>query len=164
MTKFFGLRLTKRNKPCYLDANFLIAYFIPGHEFYDRSRRLMFSLLKARQKMLISCLAFDETLYKIKREKERLTPDNQKRPYKEYADVFDRVLNEIGKLSLIRIIQFQKDLGQSLKDVLYNIRTYNLKPRDAFHYAYMKEYGINKIVTNDGDFAKCIPGIEVVSF
>ena len=164
LTRFFWLRLTKKNKPCYLDANFLIAYFVPGHKFYSGARRLMFSFIKEKRPLLISCLALDETFYKTKVAMEALAPNKARRSFTEFAPLFSRVLDELDKIPQITIIQFRKKPKISIREVLFNIQAYNLKPRDAFHFAHMKDYSTNRIVTNDQDFAKRIPGIEVVSY
>jgi len=164
LTKFFGLRLAKKNKPCYLDANFLIGYFVPGHKYHFGARRLMFSFLKEKRALLISCLALDETFYKTKVAMETLAPNKNRRSFTEFAPLFSQVLDELDKIPRITIIQFRKKLKVSIRDVLFNIQAYNLKPRDAFHFAHMKDYSTNRIATNDQDFTKRIPGIEVISY
>ncbi|MBI5254150.1 MAG: type II toxin-antitoxin system VapC family toxin [Euryarchaeota archaeon] len=34
------------------------------------------------------------------------------------------------------------------------IEKYNLRPRDAFHVAIMKSFGVTEIVSDDSDFEK----------
>jgi predicted nucleic acid-binding protein len=124
----------------------------------------MFSLIKSRQPMLISCLTLDETFYKIKVATEALAPSTPKRPFKDYAGLFSQILDEIEKVRRIKIIQFRRKPAISARDVLSNIRNHNLKPRDAFHYSYMKDYSTNRIVTNDQDFVKIIPAIQTIPY
>lgn len=53
--------------------------------------------------------------------------------------------------------------GETALQALKIMRENGLKPRDAFHAATMKQYGITKIASEDRDFDK-LPGIKRIWF
>jgi len=63
----------------------------------------------------------------------------------------------------MKFIQFEKDLVLGIRNAIDNICIYDLKPHDAFHYAMIRDLGINCIVTKDKDFNK-IKGLKIESF
>jgi len=148
----------------YLDSNFLIAYFVRNHDDHNSSRKLMFKLFEKNKKLFISCLSLDETLYKVKETLEIQIPKNRRKPFKDFYGEFMLIVDSILNNPHIKIVQFEKDLNQGVKNVIENIKNYNLGPRDAFHLALMQDLEIGDIVTkNKKDFEK-IPGIKICSF
>ncbi len=147
----------------YLDANFLTAYFINNHEDHDKSKKLMFTLLKEKAELFISSLTLDETWYKVYETLQRQIPKDQRKPFKEFYINLKAILKSILEFPNTKIIQFENDLIGGVKNALENIRNYNLRPRDAFHYAIMKDCDITLIVTKDKDF-RGIPHIKTISF
>ncbi|MBZ9572092.1 type II toxin-antitoxin system VapC family toxin [Patescibacteria group bacterium] len=148
--------------PVYLDANFLVAYFVKNHSNYKTSRQLFFYLVASKIIMYISNLGLDETLMKIYETYQQQTQKTF--PFNYYADKFENVLKEIVEPSSpFRLIQFS-DPVSGAKKAVSNIKQFNLRPRDAFHHAHMQDLGISQIVTkNKKDFEK-IPGISLISF
>ena len=141
-------------KKLYLDANFLIAYFADNHDDHDSSKILFFNLLKQNCKMYISTLGLDESWYKIWEVLQKDTPRDKRKSFKEFYSEIKQVLNSIEDLSDdIKIIQFEKDLKNGVRQSVENIGTFNMRPRDAFHLSYMQDCGLIAIVTkNKADF------------
>lgn len=164
MKKRIGHLHTSKNDLCYLDANFLIAYFAPNHPDHRPARQRMFELFVEKKMMLISCLALDETFFKVKEVVEFSVPNDRKSSFAEFSSILRHIVDEIEKIRLIRIVQFRKNLVSAVRDALDNMRLYNFRPRDAFHLACMRDFSIGKIVTKDKDFFKKVPGIEVISY
>ena len=147
----------------YLDANFLTAYFVENHQDNYSSRIKMFELLEKNKNLLISCLTLDETWCKVKLTLEKQVPTEKRKPFSEFYGDLKRILDSILDHPLMKIIQFENDLIQGVKNALENIKNYNLRPRDAFHYAMMKDLNVSYIVTKDKDFNK-IDDVDVISY
>jgi len=144
----------------YLDANFLIAYFIPNHIDYAGSRKLFFEFISNQNELFLSNLGIDELLYKIFRASES---KNKTTGFSKYASKFETILKEFKKNpDNFKFIEFKKAIVGA-DNAVANIKNYDLAPRDAFHLAYMQEVGISSIATKDKNFGN-IPGIKVFSY
>lgn len=145
----------------YLDANFLIAYFVNNHEDHNASKVAFFKLLKHNSNLYISTLGLDETWFKIW---EASQPNTKNRkPFKDFYTVLKSVLTQLKSLSNMNIIQFENDFQKGVENSIENIGSFDLRPRDAFHLAYMQDLGINQIITKDKKFDQ-VAGIIVTSF
>jgi predicted nucleic acid-binding protein len=154
----------KTKQSCYLDANFLIAFFLPNHEDEKTSRKKMFDLFAQHENLLVSCLALDETMHKICTVSNNQAPKGQrKKKHRDFYPLYEGMLKYILKNPLMNLIQFENNLEQGLRNAIENIREYDLEPHDAFHYAMMQDLNVNCIVTNDKDFEE-IKGIKIISF
>src|SRR4030042_3039534 len=140
----------------YLDANFLIAYFLDDHNDHNASRLLFFNLLKQNCVTYISTLGLDEAWYKIYEVSQKDIPKEKRKPIKEFYSEIKRILEEIRKLpENIKIIQFENDFESGVRQVIENIGSFNFRPRDAFHLAYMQDLNLQAIVTkNKKEFDK----------
>ncbi len=58
------------------------------------------------------------------------------------------------------VVQFNDSKNGVLK-ALENIKEFKLRPRDAFHLAYMRDKGIKEIITNDKDFLREQENMEI---
>jgi len=124
----------------------------------------MFQLFKKCEFLFISPLALDEIMHKIKTisNKQKLKNQEEKK-HKDFCQFYGRIFNYINKNPLMKFIQFEKDLVLGIRNAIDNICIYDLKPHDAFHYAMIRDLGINCIVTKDKDFNK-IKGLKIESF
>lgn len=139
-------------KEIYLDANFLIYWFIGKEpELKKRARLLLVEFLTTKKELCSSALAFDEAWWGIKNE--------YKYQKKVNLSCFDNlVFNELKKftdliLPKLNLIQFV-DVRNGIIEAMNYIKTFELKPRDAFHLVVMKHNDITTIVTDDEDFIK----------
>lgn len=149
-------------KDVYLDANFLVAYFVKGHQDSNGSRKLFFELVSSGIKLYLSNLGLDETLFKIYEIYRGQT--SKSIPFNHYTKNFEEVLQNITNSSLgFYLIQFNNPKGGAEKAV-ENIRNFNLRPRDAFHLAHLQDLGISYIVTKDKQDFENISGISVISY
>ncbi len=72
--------------------------------------------------------------------------------------------NSIFNKSFIKVIQLQ-NIQEGISQALDNIKQYQLRPRDGFHLAIMKDNQIFKMVSSDPKFInqQSKMGIEVIS-
>jgi hypothetical protein len=119
----------------YLDANFFIFALLDTTEKGSRATEIHRSIAKGRQKAVTSPLAIDELMW---------------------------VLIRAGKKHLVRtavegvyatpnldVLPVSPTIPLTALDLL---ERYDLRPRDAFHAAIMKENKLTEIVTDDNDF------------
>ena len=145
----------------YLDANFLVAYFVNNHSDHNASKILFFNLLKQNSSLYISTLGLDEAWFKIWEASQPNTTN--RKPFKDFYSIFKGVLTQLQNLSTMNIIQFENDFHRVVENSIENIGNFSLRPRDAFHLAYMQDLGINQIITKDKKFDH-VSGITVTSF
>lgn len=138
------------NQAVYLDANFLIYWFISKEpELKKQARLILANLLADRKKIYASALVFDEAWLGIRKEY-----NEQKSVKLSCSDdlVFTKLKNFtnliLPKLNLIQLANVHNGIIEALD----YIKTFGLRPRDAFHLATMKHNNIAIIVTNDSDF------------
>lgn len=142
----------ENQKEIYLDANFLISWFISKEPELKKQARLLFAKFLATKKELYSsALAFDEAWNGIRREYNFQKSVN-------LPCFNDLVFNELKNftnliLPKLNLIQFM-DIRNGIVDAMNYIKTFELKPRDAFHLTIMKHNNITTIATDDDDFIK----------
>jgi len=117
----------------FLDANVLVHAALDTRELGEDAWKLL-KLLKARTLSLsITPLVVDETLWGI-----------QKESGKEAALRFGEILLSMPFTWL--------DVGHSSVGHALEFYRQGLDPRDAFHAAVMKDFGINEILSEDPHF------------
>ena len=141
-----------KNEKIYLDANFLIYWFISKEpELKKRARCLLAEFLVGKKELCCSTLTFDEAWYGIKKEYNQQNCSElscDKNPLFEKLEKFTEAI-----LPKVNVIQFG-DVKKGILEALSNVNKFGLRPRDAFHLAAMKNNGVNVIVTDDKDFAR----------
>lgn len=142
---------TELPQKIYIDANFLISYWVKNHENHGRACELLFKLVENDSVIFISPLVIDETWYKMryilkKNEDKNVSFNNF---YPEFRRLFEFIAN------YFKIIQFRNNhVIEGCRKALENVRAYNFRPHDAFHLALVEENEISAIVTIDSDFTK----------
>ena len=149
----------------YLDANFLIAYFVDNHDDHSASQLLFFNLLKQDCVTYISTLGLDEAWYKIYEVLQKDVPKKQRKPIKEFCSEIRQILEAIRNLpENIKIVQFENDLEAGVKQAVENIGSFNFRPRDAFHLAYIQDLKLKAIITKDKKGFDKVPNIQVIGY
>jgi predicted nucleic acid-binding protein len=155
------------NAEVYLDANFLVAYFVGNHSDHINSVQLFASLVARSNILNLSPLTVDETLHAIQKEYNNLRKQQalNNKPHSFYYQQLKKVVYYLITSPRIKIRQFENNIGKGCLAAVENIKNFSLAPRDAFHAAYMQEWEIKYIVTNDSDFDSLISiGINKISF
>lgn len=136
----------------YLDASFLIFWFISKEPELRKQARCIFTqLLIKKIDIFSSVLSFDEAWWGIKNEynlqnnSELACSDS---PLYEEIEKFTSTL-----LPKVKLLQFS-DASEGLISALEYISLFKLKPRDACHLSVMKNNSIKSILTDDEDFIK----------
>lgn len=145
------------NIDLYVDANFITAVFIKGHGDHKTAIKLFALLLINKNTFNFTPLTLDETLHAIWKTKRSLKRKNNKLPdvsHSYFYNDYKKVINSLIQHAQVQLRQFENDLSSSCIQAIENIRDYDLRPKDAFHLSYMKDFGINTIVSNDSDFDK----------
>lgn len=149
----------------YLDANFLIAYFANNHDDHDSSKILFFNLLKQDCKMHISVLGLDEAWFKVWEVLQKDISKEDRKSFREFYAEIKQILESLEGLSEnIKIIQFEKSLENGVKQSVENIGRFDMRPRDAFHLAYMQDVGLKAIITKDKRNFDKVPNVSVISY
>ncbi|MDO8508955.1 MAG: type II toxin-antitoxin system VapC family toxin [Nanoarchaeota archaeon] len=130
----------------YLDANLFIYASIDTEEIGKNARAIIEKVKKGHYKAYTTSLTFDEFIYQINKYNNRETAV-------EAAELFLKLENleiiSTNMQTIIKMIEVYKET--------------NLKPRDAFHLASMKQKDIKTIISSDPDFDK-IKGIKRIDF
>lgn len=137
----------------YLDANFLIAYFVPHHPHAKKAGKIFAKLLINKNKLNLTALTLDECFNGIVFTL-RNQIGNNSFPHAKFFDYLKQVLSTLLSNKKITIRQYEKSLQDGSINALHNIKNYTLKPRDAFHLSYMQDLGITYIVSFDSHFDK----------
>lgn len=149
----------------YLDANFLIAYFVDNHDDHNVSKLLFFNLLQQDCVTYISTLGLDEAWYKIYEVLQKDVPKEKRKPIQSFYSDIKQVLEAIRNLpENIKVVQFENDLETGVKQAVENIGSFNFRPRDAFHLAYMQDLKLKSIITKDKMGFDKVPDIQVISY
>lgn len=141
------------NDDLYLDANFLIAYFVNDHGDHKNSIKLLAYLLIKQDTLHFSPLSLDELMmgvHKVKNKKGNKKGFSVAHFYPELKVALEHLLNN----SQFRLRQFENNLNNSCILALENVKNFTLRPRDAFHVSYMQDWSINKIISKDSNFDK----------
>lgn len=151
----------------YLDSNFLVAYFVPHHSNHDKSVIIFAKLLSQNNVLHLSPLVIDETLHAIRNEYNVLRKKNKQSP-QSHAFFFNElkvVIDHLIQFSQIKIRQFEGSVNNCCSSAVDNIKKYSLAPKDAFHLAYMQDWDVDYVVTNDSHFTSLAKdGILHVSY
>ena len=149
----------------YLDANFLIAYFVDNHDDHNASKLLFFNLLQQDCVTYISTLGLDEAWFKVYEVLQKDIPKEKRKPIKEFYSEIKQILEAIKKLPQnIKIVQFENDFEAGIKQAVENIGSFNFHPRDAFHLAYMQDLNLQAIITKDKKGFDKVPNLQVLSY
>lgn len=62
------------------------------------------------------------------------------------------MVDQLVTFPSIKIRQFEKSVELGCQSAVDNIKKFSLAPKDAFSTAYMQEWSINYIVSNDSNF------------
>jgi len=149
------MNLTLTSIEIYLDANFLVAYFLSSHADSKKAQKMFARLLIGNNKMLLSPLTVDEVMngiYKTLRDQERVNGLLPDKSHKDYINDIRQAVELLTRDISFNIIQFRSDPAHGCLRAVENIGEHNFRPRDGFHLAYMQDQKIEYIVTNDGKF------------
>lgn len=162
----------------YLDANFLVAYFIPirnGDRINQKAKIAMAKMLSKNCTLYLSPLVFDEFWNGIKKEAGIKNIRNKVRFYfdkfirnqtpfsglknrgTDYYGHFElhsqleKYTNSLRAKSNVEVISYDKPI-EGVKDALNNIKKHQMKPRDSFHLSLLREKNISFILTRDSSF------------
>ena len=131
----------------YLDASFLVALFVENHEDHQMVAGF-FDIDRLENKVVyVSYLTIDETWYSLY--------VNSKASYQTFSSFskhFFKILSDFIDSSNVSVIKSFKDY-KILDKAFYGAVDFNLRPRDAFHYAYSSFLEAD-FYTLDSDFAK----------
>lgn len=179
-----------KNDIVYCDANFLIAYGASKVKQPDLKKRayiLFAKLLACECGIAASALTFDETWLGIRRELGPKKIYNRLRffinklferigvrlinygasefSYREICNDLNNFTDKLTKKDNFCIVQFNNPADGVIRALEY-LRDYNLKPRDSFHLAIMKDNKISFFVSNDKHFneIKERSGINIIRF
>jgi predicted nucleic acid-binding protein len=145
----------------YIDANFLVAYFIPNHIDVKKAGKLFAKLLINKNKFNLTALTLDESFMGIVFELRRQQGDKTL-PTSKFFDNLKQVLSTLLGDQRFIVRQYEKSLENGSMNALQNIKDYNLKPRDAFHLSYMQDLEIKYMVSFDDNFNK-VSTISVIN-
>ena len=135
-------------KVIYLDANFLVYWWVCKKPELKKRAQILFAQLRANQFILaLSPLTFDESWNAIRKELNVKLSCYDPRVFEQIQNLTSFILST----SFFQMVQF-KNLHSGIKEALNNIKQFQLRPRDAFHLAIMKDNNIHKMVTNDPKF------------
>ena len=175
---------TPENSMVYLDANFLVAYFVAGKrkkdKIYNKKAQKMFAYLIVKKcDICLSPLVFDEFWNGIKKEagvkriknrfKYRINKFIRKFgirglkdsgiEYYAHYEIYSELEKYTEKLlswPTVKVIQFVQ-VVDGIRQALENIKQYKMKPRDAFHLSLMQNLRIPFIISFDSDFMRIPP-------
>jgi predicted nucleic acid-binding protein len=147
----------------YLDANLLVSWHLPQHQWYRPARELMAVLSAKQASIRVSTLAIDEAWWRLLiRFYER---DHGLRTWRSdllrrdptipqtYQPELRKFTSDLLSFRRLRVINQTRSTAL-VYQALDNIRDHSLAPRDAFHLALALAIGIPNIVTNDIQFQK----------
>ncbi len=120
----------------YLDANFFVLYNFDLSVKGKNARSIQEKII-AGNKAVTSSLALDEVMWVIIKTKK--------------TEALRETIHDIYAMPNLSIREVSSTIPLEALDF---IEKYALKPRDAFHAAIMKHFGIEKIVSDDQHFDK----------
>lgn len=121
----------------YLDANFFIFALLDKTKKGENARKLQRDIINGMHNAVTSSLSLDEIMWVLIK--------NNK------AHLLRTAVSGIYSTPNLEI----KGVSASVPPIALDfIEKHNLKPRDAFHLAIMKEQNIKEIATDDSDFKK----------
>ena len=118
----------------YLDTNFFV-YARFSQEDVGRRARRMLKKIQDGQHAITSVLTIDELMWVMRKQ--------------GLAKQMREVIEDIFSIATLSIVEVSPSIALASLDF---VEKYNLKPRDAFHAATMKEFNEKKILSDDKDF------------
>lgn len=129
---------------CYLDANVCVAYLQLPHVFHSQALNLLKKIRSEKISPSISPLCLDETIHILLR-------DGQANKVPKYLSITRQHIAKLLRVPKLTIVNPPHDPKSQLKTFKF-IKTFNLKPRDAYHLLIMKHHKIKHFATFDNDF------------
>jgi predicted nucleic acid-binding protein len=130
---------------CYIDSNIFISLVDENSPFHQTSIEVLKDIVGKKVKIFVSPLVFDECLNiydkLIKRNKNKFSLD------------LGEFLNSILGLSEIQIVN-PSTSKSAQRQVIYFMKEYGLRPRDAYHLLTCLNNKVESIATFDKDFDK----------
>lgn len=136
--------MTKNMKKCYLDSNILIAFQDKNSPFYSKAKEILIKLVKQEYGLYISPLVVDEFLFQTKR---LLQVDQKEVLYSKLNQALEAVL----ELPDLKIVNAPSNKNDNLR-IVELMRSFDLRPRDAYHLLIIRKNKINHLATFDDDF------------
>lgn len=121
----------------YLDANFFVFASLDTSEKGLNAAKIQKDIIEGKLFGATSSLALDEVMWSFIKNKR--------------LEILRKTIEEIYSMKNLTIKEVDASVPLLALDF---IEKYNLKPRDAFHAALMKNFGINEVVSDDSDFDK----------
>lgn len=118
----------------YLDANFFVICNFDQTIKGENARKILSKII-AGKKAITSSLALDEVMWVIIKNKK--------------IEALRETIEDIYATLNLTVKEVASHIPLEALDV---IEKYDLKPRDAFHVAIMKNLGVTEIVSDDLDF------------
>ncbi|MBI5619731.1 type II toxin-antitoxin system VapC family toxin [Candidatus Gottesmanbacteria bacterium] len=131
---------------CYLDSNFLAYWKNRGVPQYKETQRIVEQLQQNETLLYVSPLVIDEYIHAMMGE---ARVNKHYNPY----EVAEKSLNDLLALPLLTIVPTPWDIP-SQTQMLTFMKTYSLRPRDAYHLLTMQANDIDGFATFDTDFAR----------
>lgn len=131
----------------YIDSNFLTAFLYENHTNHQKSSDILKSLLiKEDTLIIISTLTFDETWWAL----HSCSEESRIKSFSDFCEIIDDIYNSIKQDPKLQIIETVNPT-ELIRLALMGSKKFNLRPRDSFHYAYVKMWDA-ELLTFDSDF------------
>lgn len=137
---------SNNEKKVYIDSNCFIYAAIDEEEIGKRAKEIISHIKEGKYKAFTSTLTVDEFLWRVQKEAGRDLAS-------QGADIFLTLNN-------LELINIDKDIISKMIEIY---KTEKIDPRDAIHYAAMKQKNISIIISSDSDFDK-LKGIKRIDF
>jgi predicted nucleic acid-binding protein len=150
----------------YWDASFVVNFAYDAAKYFQESAAFLIQLDTTQTISYISTLGIDEACFILLQLKveEKHQPDRFWNVYNANPGVIEPYISELQELvegiythPRIRLVGTEPLFAL---DALAYMRTFHFLPRDAYHLATMRHYGIDSIVTLDADFL-AVPDIHI---
>lgn len=131
----------------YIDSNFLTAFLYENHENHQKAADILTMLLTQEDTLvIISTLTFDETWWAL----HSCSEESRMKSFSDFCEVVEDIYNSIRKDPKLQIIETVNP-SELIRLSIIGSKKFNLRPRDAFHYAYTKMWNA-EMLTFDSDF------------
>lgn len=150
----------------YWDASFLVNFSYDAARYFQQCADFLARLDERSTISYVSTLAMDEACFVLLQLK--IEEDYRAAKFwdvynadpgaiEQYVDDLQQLTEEIGTHRQIELIGTEPFFAF---ESLSHMRAFHFLPRDAYHLATMRHYGIDSLVTLDTDFV-VVPGIEI---